>query len=360
MTLCALLAAVSMALSAEPLPPDTAPRPPVPADIDTERLPKLLERRGFKPPEGFKALVVRLDREPGGSWTQSRYDWRGTSVHRENWWPASTVKLYAAIAALEVLHALGLPPQAKATFAYEDEPRSNRISSLLHSALVPSNNLAYDRLVELVGFDTLNGEFFTAAKGFHDTVLLRAYFGRFKNPETGNATNRVSPAITLSYRKQSASLPAREGKGELACPEEGNCTSLRDLAEALKRTILHFELPETQRFAFGKQAVATLERLLKKERKRGNGVVDGLREAFGESATLYHKAGFARDWFSDAVFVKRRGRTHYIVAMAGYGGRDVLDDASRRVGKLLRAGAFPKIAAAQATKQPVSESSGKR
>jgi hypothetical protein len=57
--------------------------------------------------------------------------------------------------------------------------------------------------------------------------------------------------------------------------------------------------------------------------------------------TLHHKAGFALKWMSDNVFVEEVATgDRFIVALAGYPGRESLDQASLLIGKLLARGAF--------------------
>jgi len=310
--------------------------------IEGETLPRLLQSQGFSPPERFKALVIMIDRgRPGAPPTYRAFDWHGTADDRADWWPASTVKLFAAVAALEKTHALGMTPRAMLTYRYVDAPVTLRVDAVVRAALIESNNTAYDRLVEIVGFDELNGGFFVPRNGFISTVLLRGYGGRIRDPVTGSGTLRQAPMITLREGARSATIPERNGRGTYTCPEQGNCTSLLELAETMRRVMLHEQLPASERFALGRPELALMRECLAAPRPRGNGVVDGLRAAFGRRVRLYHKPGFALQWFSDVVFVEHT-RTHarWIVAMAGYPGRPALDDAARRVGGLLASGAL--------------------
>jgi hypothetical protein len=311
----------------------------------TERLPALVT--GL--PEGFKALVLALP-AAGASGARgaatARFDYRNTAADRGDWWPASTVKLFAAIAALETTHRLGLPPTARATFHYDDgdgegRARTLRVDFLVRQALVPSNNLCFDLLVELVGCAALNDGFLTAANGLGATTLLRSYAARVRHPTLGSGTHRLSPAVTLAAGDREVALPARHDDAPRDCPGEGNCTTLADLAEALRRVMLHEELPPAQRFALGEAELAVLRGALGAGRRRGNGVVEGLRRGFGRGLRVWHKPGYAQGWFSDVVFVthQRTGR-RWVVAMAGHGGRGVLDGPARAVGALLRQGAL--------------------
>src|SRR5690606_10002092 len=158
------------------------------------------------------------------------FDYRGTSDDRDDWWPASTIKLYAAVAALETLRARGLSPATEVTFHYAEGAVTARASELLRAAIAQSNNRAFDRLVELAGFDAAHPEFSTPRKGFVDTVSQRSYAHRLRYPD-GNGSNRHSPAITLEEGEQRVELPERPGSLEVQCADHGNCTTLRELAE---------------------------------------------------------------------------------------------------------------------------------
>ncbi|GMV40889.1 MAG: hypothetical protein AMXMBFR64_26050 [Myxococcales bacterium] len=302
--------------------------------VDQVTLPRLLEGGGFKPPKQFKALVLKLD-DKGA--VIAAYDTGGSSEHRDDWWPASCVKLFAATAALEKTKALGLTPKARGTWLYGSGPKTLTVEQVVRRALTPSDNKAYDMLVELVGFDDLNGRFFTPRNGFSKTVLLRAYSGRVKDPETNTTTTRHSPPIELVEGGRTVKVPERAGKRQFDCPEEGNCTTLRELAENLRRVMMHEKLPEDQRFALGAVELKLLRSAMSAKRSRGNGVLDGLRRGFGDvKIQTWSKPGYAREWFSDVVFVKR-GDTgeRFIVSMAGWPGRSALDEAAEHVGRLL-------------------------
>lgn len=310
--------------------------------VDGVSLPTLLSQQGFIPPEGFKALVVVLP-ERGSQDPARVYDWRGTSDDRDDWWPASSVKLFAAVAALETTHRLGFGPRTQVTFEYPEGPVTLRLDRIVKDALIPSNNLAFDRLVEIAGFDALHRDFFSKKHGLQNTVLLRGYGGRIKDPVTQSGTNLNSPPITLSFGKKQKQLPERNGKPRGTCPEQGNCTSLAELAETLRRVMLHDELPETERFDLGPDELALLHSALGATRPRGENIVDGLRAGFGleRPVTLHHKAGFALKWMSDAVLVEETATgKRYVVALAGFPGRESLDQAALLIGKLLAQGAF--------------------
>jgi hypothetical protein len=394
---CALLVPLALLLLALSTPRGHAAAPPRSevVKLDRRTLPRLLAERGFRPPRRFKALVVVVEPRlgvagagprPGADGGDRRetpddgtgrlrfrpFDWRGTSLDRADWWPASSVKLFAATAALEAAHGMGFTPAARVTFHYDrstglarhpdgrdptrDEPVTLPLERIVRAAITPSDNRAFDRLVEIVGSDPLNRRFLSRRHGLHDTVLLRSYAWRVADPLTGLGSSRHSPPLTFAEEGRTKLLPERHGTGQYPC-EQGNCSSLRDLAEVLRRVMLHEELPERERFGLGPAELALLRDALSAPRERGNGVVDGLRAAFGgRPVRLYHKPGYALRWFSDVVFVEAADTgERWIVAMAGYPGRGALDDAARHVGALLADGPLrPPRAVAETAPPPAA------
>lgn len=314
------------------------------AEVDEEHLPALFAEAGYETPETLKALVGIVDLPADGPPRAQWFDWRGTSTDRDDWWPASSIKLYAAVAALERSRELGFQPAAMLTYHYESEDENEyrgRLSQIVSHAIVASNNLAFDRLVEFVGMDYLNRRFFTAANGLEHTAFLRAYGGRNRNPDNGHAVNRHSPPITVQRGRRVRELPARDGRGRYECPDQGNCTTLRDLAGSIYRVMLHEHLPEEGRYDLGERELALLRSTLEAPRRaHGELLVAALRRGFGDEVPIriYHKPGYAYRWSSDVIFVHRTDTDErFIIALAAHPGRRVIDEALTRIGAFLAA-----------------------
>lgn len=306
---------------------------------DGETLESALTRQGFQPPEDFKAWVVRIDEQ--GRAAQG-FDWRNTASDRDNWWPASSVKIFAAVAALERLHELGFPIRSWATYHYEadgePDPVRRRFDHIVRLAIQRSDNRAFNQLVELVGMDDLNREFFVPEHGLHNTVFLRHYFGRNPDPETEVTSARPSPRITLVHGSETREVPPRTATGEYSCPEEGNCTTLRDLAEVMRRIMVHEQLPEAEQYRLDARDLRVLREALREARNRQ------LADVFEETCPRFqtwHKPGYALRWMSDTIFLSdRRGRERYVVAMAGRHERRSLDDAGMHIARAICRGAL--------------------
>ena len=305
-----------------------------------EILPRLLAARGYTAPETFKAIIIEIVPGPDGTPRYYPMDFAGTSKVRDDWWPASTVKLYSAVAALERMRIMGFDPtKAEVTFDYEDGPFTQSFEEILRRAITDSKNPEFDRLTDIVGARRLNRYFLTEKHGIRDTVMLRCYSGRTMNPETGHCSNRVSPSLRITQGTKETALPVRTYTDTPKCENEGNCTTLEDLTEVMRRVMMHETLPKSERFRLGDKELALLRSALKGTHARG-GVADGLRFAFKERPIeIFHKAGYADHWFSDNVFLKI-GDTNeqWIIGMADRPGREALDEVSRIVATLIADG----------------------
>lgn len=328
------------------IPADCTGRPvsytTVSFDVDHRALRQLMEARGFRPPAQFKALVVEItfDDQRQRVVGERRFDWDGTADDDTGWNPASSVKLFAGIAAAQYARDLGFTTAAEITFHGQGGDRRRSLRSLLEAALGPSDNIAYNELVQFVGYDRMNGQFLTGSNGIRRSALRRAYEAR-RWMEMGESSSfSASPAMTIREAGHSREVSARSGSTRVDCGSAA-CTSLLDLAEAMRRLMLQEQLPSSQHFDLPGPSLTTIRRALRTERRRGEEVVDELSDALGGAATFYHKAGFSQDWYSDVVYVSRPGQQAWIVALAGYPGRSSLNDAARIIGEILAEGALP-------------------
>ncbi|MCP4604549.1 MAG: hypothetical protein GY847_29175 [Proteobacteria bacterium] len=318
--------------TAEDKPSDILP-------LNSGVLPKLLKTRGYELSPHFKAFVMEIVHNKNGSFSYYPMDYLGTSDDREDWWPASTVKLFAAIAALEKNRAMGFSPRAEVTFNYEEKPLTRQLDFIIKRAIVHSRNPEFDQLVEFVNCDRLNRYFLNPRKGILNTVMLRAYYRRVKYPESGKGSNRHSPEIIIKQGRRSKILPEHMSTAKYDCPENGNCTTPRDLAEAMRRLMMHETLPKNERFKLGQKELELLRWALNQDHKKG-GVWRGIKTAYeGRPIKLYHKPGYAWGWFSDNVFLHLEDTDErWIVVMANRSGRKSCDEAAAHLGRLMASG----------------------
>ena len=321
---------------AEPRAEREAPPAPANASLDA-----LMASKGFRGDSTFKAYVIRttLSADRSRIVSEKRFDYRGTGDDVSNWNPASTVKLFAAIAAMKKADSLGFTGNADIQFGKAEHTR--KLKSLVEDALGPSNNIAYDFLATFVGHDELNGNFFTRGNGFQRTALRRAYESSRWMQMGFSSSLAPSPRLLITEGSKTRTIDARLGTIDGGCYSAA-CTSLHDLAEAMRRLMLQEQLSGSQSFRLKRASLRLIRGVLRSERSRGMEVVEGLdANAFGPSTQFYHKAGYAGDWFSNNVFVKDpSSRTVWVIAMANYPGRGSLSRGARVLSSLIGEGAL--------------------
>lgn len=316
------------------------PRRATRRSVDSDSLPRLMEARGFRPPRRFRGLVVEISFNSGRRRVVAErwFDYGGTAVE-DDWNPASTVKLYAAVAAMQRVRALGFSGNAAVTFHGNRREHTFQLSELVQEALTPSNNIAYNFLVQFVGFDEINRDFFNDTNGFSGTAVRRAYARRDWMELGESPSFRNAPALTIVEAGRSRRLDTRTGTVDPDCSGAA-CTTLADLAECMRRLMLQEQLDPAETYRIPRRELLTIRLALRADRLRGEEVVQQLASAItGENVYFYHKAGFAGRWYSDVVYVYDPTSSQaWIVALAGYPGRDSLNDAARLIGEIIAAG----------------------
>ncbi|HVF14494.1 MAG TPA: serine hydrolase [Acidimicrobiales bacterium] len=193
-----------------------------------------------------------------------------------DFWPASSVKVLAAIGALEYLHGLGFSGAATVTMGDE----TFVVADVYRAAITESDNAAYDRLVRIAGLDWLNTVFLTAANGFPESVIQRAYSGMGV---------WWSPTMTITEGARSRVMPERQAGGTYACPDDGNCSNLLELTDSVRRVVLDAEIPDAERFDLAPSDVAALtDALLDAESFVGPAAT----RALGHDAVVFAKPGY--------------------------------------------------------------------
>jgi len=200
-----------------------------PASLDAA-----LAGTGYRFPPGANVYAAKITKEAGGL-VYEDFEGGGGALGF-SFWPASSIKVLAALGALELIGQQGFTGAATVRFG-GGAPRTVR--SIYDAAIRVSDNAAYDALVEIAGVDWLNKEFLSPARGFPRTVIQRSY--------TVGGNLRVVPALTLSEGARTATIPARNGKVDTDCAQ-GQCSNLWEMSESVRRVVLHNEIPESERF----------------------------------------------------------------------------------------------------------------
>ena len=298
-----------------------------------------LTRRGYEPPEEAYLLVgdvLKIGERPAYTWF-SLGD-TGFRASAESFWPASMVKLVAAVGALATLRGHGLTGSARVSFTDGRGAWSGPVSNLCSSALTHSNNVAYDRLMKIAGFDEINDRLLNAKDGFPFMAMQRAY------DVANDPTLRISPEITFDERGRAGTIPRRESaRDHPQCPDDGNCATLFEMLHFLQTVVLHDELDERDRFDLRRADVRALRRCLDRSPTR---IGDGVRAALRHPITVYNKGGRVPDLVANdhALVVDLRTHRRYLVAASirETGGKEATQE---RLTELVRRGVRAALAA---------------
>ena len=239
--------------------------------VDSATLGDALAEVGVDLPRGSSVYAVRLEADGTGTAYEA-----GEGAEYGDFWPASSVKLLAAVGALEYLSDLGFTGDARITM----ERETFTVADVYEAAIADSSNEAYDTLVRIAGVDWLNEEFLTLANGFGHTVIQRSYSGWGVD----------SPAMTIQEDGRQVTIPARPVTGTYGCQEDdGNCSTLLELTESVRRVTLDAELPQAERFDIAAADLAGLtDALLAAE-----GFVEpAVSEVLGDETLVYNKPGY--------------------------------------------------------------------
>lgn len=282
-----------------------------------------LDALGYDVPEDANVYAVRIVEGPEGR-IYEQYEAGGGAL-AVNFWPASSIKVLAALGALDFVHSLGFT--GAATISFDDGTPPRTLRSFYEPAIRDSSNFDYDMLVRIAGLDRLNGEFLTAENGFPVTSISRSYSGLEFDE---------SPAMTLTEGEHRTSVPARKSVRPPECP--GNCSNLFEMTESVRRIVMNDQLPAEQRFALDAGDVQDLTKSL----LDAEGFFDGaVKSVLGSGARVYSKPGDAEglDCLDIAFVQSRTGKRFLVSATVPHrsGGCDALSRLAKGVLQLLAA-----------------------
>jgi Beta-lactamase enzyme family len=252
--------------------PDLGPGP----RSGSDRLAAAFAAAGYDLPEGTSVYVARVT-TVGGRLAYDEAE-AGGGPYDSSFWPASSIKVIAAIGALEYLRTLGFTGGATVASA---GGWTSSVRDLYVTALRDSSNEAYDRLVQIAGVDWLNQDFL-ADNGFPVTVIQRSYSGE----------GVASAAMTVAEGDRSVDVPARDPDpdADYGVPDAGNRSDLYEMVNAVRRVTLDAELPPADRLGLAPDDLAAMSQAL----LDSEGFVDpGVARALGDDALVYNKPGWA-------------------------------------------------------------------
>jgi len=256
--------------------------------MDHDSLTAALREHGYRYAGNAEIYVAEII--PGvGQHALVMYD-AGQGAFSQNFWPASSVKLLAAVAALEYAGTYGFAGDAEISGSWIGD---RTIRSVYEPAIIRSDNLSYDLLVRLAGIDFINLEF-APAHGL-DSVTIGTAFTE--------VSVAYSPSYSLTEWIQLGDMPISTPPWADALPKtrtiparnasryyRSNNTDLFDLSEVVRRVLLHDEIPAEHRFTLSEGDLQALTAALCAYEPAH--YRPGAAEAFGDDVLVCGKSGW--------------------------------------------------------------------
>ncbi|MCA9581110.1 MAG: hypothetical protein KC416_04905, partial [Myxococcales bacterium] len=245
--------------------------------MDRDLLAAGFDELSYSPPAGteiYAAVIVESDMGPG----YAMYEWGG-GAFAQSFWPASTIKVHASLAALRYVASRGFSSSATVKWA---SGFTDKVSSIVDRAIRVSSNEDYDRTIRIAGFDELNTVWLSDERGFPTTNIKGGYAGfEVKNP----------PGYTLTEGAKTDVVPARAAQGTYPCASgKSNCTNLFELTEAVRRVVLRDEVPLAEQFDIPEKELALVESALCNATP--SFFADGAKKVLGAGTVICHKPGW--------------------------------------------------------------------
>jgi hypothetical protein len=228
---------------------------------------------GLQLPEGANVFAARIF--DGGAAPAYAFYEAGGGGFTSSFFPASSIKLLAALGALDFARSLGLTGDAVIDGEWS-------VRDTYDAALRWSSNEDYDELVRIAGVERLNTQFLPA-HGYSATAI--------QEPYGGDEQVVWSPEMVLSQGDRSVDVAEREGSNDYGC-NGGNCSTLFEMTDALRRVVLDRELPAGERFDLDPSDIVGLQDAL----AGAEGfIAPGVTDALGPDAKIFTKPGWVPD-----------------------------------------------------------------
>lgn len=266
------------------------------------------------------ASICLIRPDPAGlQWQWHSY--RDTA-ERLDFWPASCVKLYAAVAALELAKEQGWALDTTLTFAHQEQDGSwhtdcaRTLQEMLSEVFRRSSNEDYTLLLRVVGIDRINTQLLVPERGFPHSAIMRGYVAERPCRYERQEPQRITAIGTQGQRQVLEHVwSGRSYAEERGCTvidaKTGNVTSPRELADCLRRVLYHHQLPEQERYRMSDEAVTALVKpaapwvgLETKAAESGPAAWRQGLERLCPTARFAHKCGMISNYALETFFVE--------------------------------------------------------
>lgn len=305
---------------------------------DSSSLSKAMKKYGYGESERFKAYIVCLESdEEGNIIKESRFDYNGTSYDTK-YWAASTVKLYASIAALKKAQILKIDPNEKIYFKIRKKTFSKTLTELIDEAIINSDNIAYNFLVQFCGFDYLNSGFLWKENGFQNTALCKAFELRTwkKKMKAPVSFTEMIPVYVKRGKKYYIRNSVK--KSSIKYNKKTYIqTTHYEMGECMLRFIFQNKLPDYESYGLKEDYRKILIKALSADKPVFNRTHQIFSEEFKKEFLFYNKPGFGNRWYSEIIYLNDPDNgKHWILSLSDYSGSDSLEDELKIIAKIIK------------------------
>ncbi len=295
------------------------------------------------------------DGKPAFTW----HDYRGTAT-RTDFWPASTIKLYAVIAALELLHERGHKLDTTLTFEHREKDAwhldcARTMREMISAIFQRSSNEDYTLMLRVTGIDRINTHFLTPGRGFPRSALMRGYVKGRPWEYVREEPQRITLISTDGAKRDiiEHTWSRRSYSAERGCTvidaQTGNLTSPRELADCMRRLMFHEHIPAPERHRisndmlhFLRHGGAGLTGLETKHLDSGPAAWLGGADTIFPKARFYHKCGVISTHALEVAFIDDTanvGPQYILVPVINVGGKEgekIVSEMSRAIAQWMR------------------------
>jgi hypothetical protein len=277
----------------------------------------------------------------------------GDSADNFDFWPASTIKIYAATAVLAILAEAGMTLDAEVTLFHGVgdswvEDVSTTARQLVFDTFTCSSNLAYTALLRVAGIDWINQAFFTPENGFEQTTLMRGYtlarpWNYVRSEPQRVVLSHGGRQVVREHTWSGVSYADRVGCTVYNQSGTANCSTPRDMAEHMRRVMFHEHLAPEARLPVNQSDLDWLRYgdaeagVMNNTERCGGPGWEGVSRVFPE-ARFYHKGGRVESYRLDLQYVEddALGVAYVLAVATDTGSNDVVQKLSEEIARLVR------------------------
>lgn len=254
-----------------------------------------------------------------------RYYWNVEDEKATDWIPASVIKTFAAAGALVRLTELNFGANTSITF--KDVNETVLIKDLIEPAIIRSDNMTYNRLVQLAGHQNLNENFLN---GYNQTELNSPYMKEEWVKKTKGNNNFSSPEIILTEGQREHTIAAADKRTGRIKPYTSSVTTLGALNKLMIDLVFEKNIQMSQDHYT--LLLGALGRRKPSGEEFSRSIINQVKNFnFTEN---YGKHGFNGEWYSQSCLLLDRNNNigFNISGVGAKGDKNILNEIGTKIG----------------------------